>query len=497
MSRTCLSAFLLSVTVIISAPSVADGQESGEAFQRDTQLSRSGEAARKPNIIFILADDLGWKDVGYMGCEFFETPHIDRLCEQGMKFSAAYSGGPNCSPTRACLMSGTYTPRHHIYTPGGKSKGDPKYMRLLVPAAGRQDRALNKRAAEQFPITNQLDPAFVCIPEVLAEAGYRTARIGKWHLGTDTQGFHVSTADGQGGPDGQFYGDVDVAEQMTDRALKFIDNHRDRPFFLYLSHWDVHVPHRAREEVVRRYREKLAALPESQPKRFNPVYAAMIEAVDQSVGRIVAKVDELKLAEHTLVVFTSDNGGLPSVSQLAPLRGQKGSLFEAGVRVPACVRWTGRINPSTNCDTPITSVDFLPTLAGLAGGRLPTTQPIDGVDIAPLFEGKQIAERSLFWHYPLYLQGIGLEIEIPGGKSYSWRGFPSTSMRRGKWKLIEFHESDTVALYDLEKDPGERNDLSQQMPDRTASLRAELDAWQKGTNAPISTLSNPECVLEN
>ncbi len=452
-------------------------------------------AAEKPNIIFIMADDLGWQDVGYMGAEFFETPNIDRFAAQGMTFTAAYSGGPNCAPTRACLMSGTYTPRHHIYTPGGKSKGKIEYMRLLVPARDRKDKSLKAKAAAQFPITNSLDPEFVCIPEILGSAGYHTARLGKWHLGEDTQGFGLSSANGKGGPNGSFYGNVDVAEQLTDRAVKFIEENRDGPFFLYLTHWDVHVPHRARQEVVKRYRAKLRKLPADKRQNFNPVYAAMIEAVDQSVGRVAAKVDELGIAENTLIVFISDNGGLPSVSQLDPLRGSKGSLFEAGVRVPACMRWTGKIKPKSTCDTPITSVDFLPTFAKLAGGKLPTRQPVDGVDISPLLLGKDIAERSIFWHFPLYLQGRGLTIDVPGGKTYSWRGFPSTSLRRGDWKLIEFHEDDSVALYNLKDDPSEKNNLAASMPDRAAQLRAELNSWQAATKAPVPTVPNPKCVL--
>jgi arylsulfatase A-like enzyme len=368
-------------------------------------------------------------------------------------------------------------------------------MRLLVPARGRKNAALEKKAAAQFPIRNSLDPNTVCIPEILGDAGYRTARLGKWHLGENTQGFHLSSADGKGGPGGSFYGNVDVAEQLTDRAVKFIEDNHDGPFFLYLTHWDVHVPHKARREVVKRYRDKLDAIPESQRENFNPVYAAMIEAVDRSVGRVVEKVDQLGIAQNTLLVFTSDNGGLPNVSQLEPLRGQKGSLFEAGVRVPTCMRWTGMIEPSSVCETPITSVDFLPTFTKLAGGQLPKTQPIDGVDIAPLFSGDPIAERSIFWHYPLYLQGKGLTIDVPGGKTYSWRGFPSTSLRRGDWKLIEFHENNSVALYNLRNDPGEQSDLATIMPRITAQLRAELDAWQAKTDAPVPTLVNPECIL--
>jgi arylsulfatase A-like enzyme len=459
-------------------------------------LACSAQAAKQPNLIFILADDLGWKDVGFMGCEFFETPNIDRLAKQGIKFTAAYSGGPNCAPTRACLMSGTYTPRHQIYTPGGMSKGNPKYMRLLVPARERKDDALSKKAAAQFPITNSLDPSFICVPEVLGKAGYRTARIGKWHLGEDVQGFHLSTANGKGGPEGKFYGNVDVAEQMTDRALKFIEDNKKNPFFLYLTHWDVHSPHRARKEITARYKKKLAALPEIERKRFNPVYAGMIEAVDRSVGRVTDKVDQLGIAENTLIVFTSDNGGLPKVSQLEPLRGQKGSLFEAGVRVATCMRWTGKIKSDTTCDTPITSVDFLPTFASLAGGKLPEKQPVDGVDVSPLLLGKEITERSIFWHYPLYLQGRGLDLKVPNGKTYSWRGFPSTSLVRGPWKLIEFHEDDSIALYNLKDDPGERKNLAKKMPELASKLRAELDAWQKKTEAPVPKLPNPECVLK-
>ena len=441
-----------------------------------------------------MADDLGWRDVEYAGAAFFETPSIDRLAAEGMTFTAAYSGGPNCSPTRACLMTGTYTPRHQIYTPGGRAKGNPQFMRLLVPAANRKDEALKRRAVEQFPITNNLDSEFVCIPEVLGPAGYTTARLGKWHLGADTQGFDLSSANGRGGPGGRHYGEVGVTEQLTDRALEFLEDERDGPFFLYLSYWDVHSPHRAREDRVEKYRRKKQSLPEGK-RQFNAVYAAMIEAVDDGVGRVVDRIDELGLAENTLVVFISDNGGT-NLSQLAPLRGMKGSLFEAGVRVPACMRWTGRIAPGSLCETPITSVDFLPTFAALAGADLPADQPVDGVDISPLLAGEEIDQRAIFWHYPLYLQGRGLKIDLPEGKTYSWRGFPSTALRRGDWKLIEFHEDDTVCLFNLKDDPGESTNIAHLHPDIADRLRNELNAWQERTDAPIPSEPNPECVLE-
>jgi arylsulfatase A-like enzyme len=456
----------------------------------------SANGATKPNIVFILADDLGWQDVGYAGAEFFQTPRIDRLAAQGMTFTAAYSGGPNCSPTRACLMSGTYSPRHQIYTPGGRSKGNPQFMRLLVPAIQRKDEALAKRADQQFPIRNSLPARFVCIPEVLKQAGYKSARLGKWHLGENSQGFELSSANGLGGPRGSFYGNIDVAEQLTDRALQFIDDNRDGPFFLYLSHWDVHSPHRARREVVDKYESRLSRIPANGRKNFKPVYAAMIEAVDTSVGRVVDKVEELGIAKTTLIIFSSDNGGLPNVAQLEPLRGQKGSLFEAGVRIPTCCRWSETIERGSTCNTPITSVDFLPTFAQLAGAPVPTSQPVDGTDISSLFLGRPIEDRSIFWHFPLYLRGKGLTINVPGGRTYSWRGFPSTSLRQGKWKIIEFLEDDTVALFNLEDDPGETRNLTEEMPRLTKRLRAELDAWQAETGAPIPRESNPECVLD-
>jgi|GEM_PF-190150 len=453
------------------------------------------ETNQPPNILFIMADDLGWGDVGFAGASFFETAHIDKLASRGKVFTAAYSGGPNCSPSRACLMSGTYTPRHQIYTPGGKAKGPTAYMKLLVPAVERTDKKLIAKAKSQFSVTNQLDPKFVCIPEVLKPAGYKTARLGKWHLGANTQGFDLSSTSGAPGDNGNYYGDIDVAEKLTDRALKFIEDNREGPFLLYLSHWDVHSPHHARKDVVAKYQAKLEAIPADQRRNFDPVYAGMIEAVDESVGRVVAKIDELGLGENTLIVFTSDNGGLFRLSQLSPLRGEKGSLFEAGVRVPCAMRWTGTIQPGTQCETPITSVDFLPTFASLAKAELPQSQPVDGVDISPLLIGEKIKTRSIFWHFPLYLGGQGLKIELPGGRTHSWRGFPCTSVRRGDYKLIEFFETNTVALYNLKDDPGEAKDLAAAMPELAAKLRAEIDAWQAATKAPVPTTPNPEYDL--
>jgi len=462
----------------------------------------------KPNIIFIMADDLGWQDVGYVGAKLFETPNIDKLAAEGISFSRAYSSGPNCAPTRASLMSGLYTPRHGIYTPGGKSKGDPKHMRLLVPAKDRKDVELEKKASEQVKSIKGLKSSFICIPEVLKKSGYVSARFGKWHLGTDTQGFDISSSDGLSGEElhnKSWYGDIDVAENLTTRSLQFMVEHRDKPFFLYLSHWDVHVPWKARKNVIDKYQAKMDAMSPAELNELKnlipgykeenvPVYAAMVEAVDISVKRVVAKVKELGLEKNTIIIFTSDNGGT-TISQLAPLRGTKGSLFEAGVRVPACASWTGQIKPGSTSDTPISSVDFLPTLAKLAEAPLPTRQPVDGTDISPIFFGEQIKERSLFWHYPLYLNGLGLEFQTPNG-THSWRGFPSTSLVRGNYKMIQFLEDKSFALYDLSKDPGEENNILDELPEIASQLKKEITNWQKNVNAPIPSIPNPECILE-
>lgn len=448
-------------------------------------------SAEKPNIIFIMADDLGWKDVGFMGAEFFETPNLDKLAKEGMIFNQAYSGGPNCSPTRACLMSGTYAPRHKIYTPGGSSKGVPQYMPSLVPARERKDKGLDQKAKEQFEITNVLSPDFVCIPEILKTAGYTSIRLGKWHLGEDLQGFDFSTVSGNDGPQGKRYGNVNVAHTLTDRALSFMEEYKNKPFFLYLSHWDVHGPIRAKKEVVAKYKKKLNKI-KGDHKNFNPVYAGMIEAVDKSVGRVVNKVDELGLSKKTLIIFISDNGGLAKVSQLSPLRGCKGSLLEAGIRVPCAMRWTGKIKAGSKNNIPITSVDFLPTFAKLAGAKIAKKQIVDGSDISPVLLGDSFNERSIFWHYPLYLKGLGFKRKMPDGKTYEWRGVPSTAMRKGPYKLIEIHDQNRFELYNIVEDQEESKDLMTSQPELAKALIKEMKVWQKETKAPLPTVPNPE-----
>ena len=440
-------------------------------------------AADKPNFVFILADDLAWSDVGFNGTKFYETPNIDRVCKTGMKFNRAYSGGPNCLPTRACLISGMYTPRTQIWTPGGKSKGKSSYMRLKVPTNGEK--------WDTIPSNLELKPSVTSIAEVLKEAGYKTARYGKWHVGKDTQGFDISDPSGKGAPPGKkFYGNIDVHEWLTDAGVKFIEDNRSNPFFLYISHWDVHTPIRARKEIVKIYDEKLKN--GNWDRKWNTTYAAMIHAVDLSVKRVHAKLVELGIDKNTVFVFSSDNGGHAGATTNKPLKGAKGALYEGGVRVPTFITWPSTVKSGSECNTPITSVDFMPTFAELAGAKLPTNQPVDGSSIVTLLKGEAMKERSIFWHYPLYLTGTGEGKVIPvhGTVNMYWRGVPASMIMKGPWKVINFFEDNSFKLYNIEKDLSESKDLSSEYPEVAKSLIEELKKWQQETKAVIPTVEN-------
>ena len=448
-----------------------------------------GEHDRKPNVVFFLVDDLGVSDVGYNGARFYETPHIDSLAREGIIFERGYAGGPSCAPTRASLLSGMYTPRHHVYAPGGASKGAPHYMRLDVPA---------RRSARQVdfpPSRTALAPDVVSLAEILGDAGYATARLGKWHIGPDLQGFEKSSGDGRSDPLAQHLGDPTVGERLTDAAIAFIDAHRDEPFFLLLSHWDVHAPFAARPEVVARYRKKQDAF---AGEEWDPTYAAMIEAVDQSVGRIRARLSQLGIEDNTLFVLTSDNGGRTDLTPEALLRGGKGSLLEGGIRVPTVAAWPGVIAPGSVSTLPITSVDWMPTLAEIAGAELPRSQPIDGQSLVALLSGKTpstaLTDRAIFWFTPLYLRGSPETAERPvyGTTSPYWRGVPAAVVMKGRYKLTRFFEDGSQQLYDVEADPGEVHDLVSSEPDKALELERTLDAWLSTTQAPVPTATNPD-----
>lgn len=424
-----------------------------------------GEAAEKPNIIFILVDDLGYGDLGYMGSRYYETPHIDRLAAQGLRFSSAYSAGPNCQPTRAALMSGQYGPRTGIYTVGA------------VDYAHFKNRPL--RPVENSPV---MPLGKTLLPQAMKDAGYATGMFGKWQLGeTDDyhparrgfdeaivaagKHFNFETHPRVRVPKNQY-----LADFLTDKAVDFIRRHKEEPFFLYLPHYAVHTPHQAKPELIARFEHKAPV-----GGQDSPVYAAMIASIDESVGRIVAQLDELKLSERTLIIFSSDNGG-GEVTSNAPLRGGKNSLYEGGIRVPTVFRWPGRITPG-DCETPVTSVDFFPTFLELAGLTAPAEADLDGVSMVPLFDGRPLDRDALYWHFPEYF----------GTEDKKGRTTPSGVIRAGSWKLMEFFETGRVELYNLVDDLSERHNLAGQNPERARELLGKLQAWRKEIRAPMPT----------
>jgi len=433
-------------------------------------------AAERPNIVFFLIDDLGWRDLGCYGSAFYQTPNVDRLAQQGMRFTQAYAACPVCSPTRASILTGKYPARLGLtdWIPGRKQWPTAK---LLVPAF-----------EQQLPLEQ------ATLAEALAPAGYVSASIGKWHLGgepffPERQGFALNVAGSQRGSPASYFSPFDLPglrvpepgeylpERLTREAEAFIEKNRDRPFFLYFPHFSVHLPLQARKETIAKYQAR--AQP-GMPQR-NAVYGAMVESMDASVGRIMAKLEELGIASRTIVFFTSDNGGLVyegsqtvPVTSNEPLRAGKGHVYEGGIRVPLIVRWVGTAQPGSRCETPVSSIDFFPTILQAAGAR--STATVDGTSIAPLIAGKKRLRReALYWHYPHYSN--------QGGE-------PAAAVRRGGLKLIEFYEDGRLELYDLERDPGERNDLARSRPSAARELKRLLDSWRRSVGAVLPA-ANP------
>lgn len=441
----------------------------------------AAQKKRSPNIIFILADDLGWTDLGCQGSKYYETPNIDRMARQGLTFTNAYTAAPNCAPTRACLMSGRYGPRHGVYTVGSGARGLAKF-RQMIPVQNRTRLPLQE----------------VTVAQALKKQGYRTALFGKWHLGQQGR-YHPS----QRGFDqaivsmGRHFNfntnprmrvkkGTYLADFLTDHSLKFIEDNKDRPFFLYLAHFAVHTPLQAKKKLKAHFQGKKGV-----GGHDNPTYAAMIASVDQSVGRILDKLQELNLEENTLVIFSSDNGGVGGyalagilgaleITVNTPLRAGKGTLYEGGVRVPFIVQWKGTISPGSRCDEPIISVDLFPSFVELAGGKLDGKRKMDGVSLVPLLKssGKARLKRdALYWHFPGYLQA--------NARKGTWRTTPAGAIRSGDWKLVEFFEDNQIELYNLKNDIGEKHNLARQMPAKAKELHAKLRQWRKRIHAPM------------
>ena len=443
-------------------------------------LAGTGAQAAKPNIVFYFIDDLGWTDVSFMGSKYYETPHVDRLAKEGMVFMDAYACAPNCAPSRACLMSGLYGPRHGVFTVSNSDRGQSKF-RKLVPIKN----------------TTVLSDRFETIAEVLQKAGYVTATMGKWHLGKDptTQGFDVNIAGREwGSPSGGGYHspykypnlvNPEKGEYLTDRlgaeASKFIEANKDNPFFLYLTHYTVHTPIQAKEALTAKYEKKATV-----GGHTNAKYAAMIESMDDSIGAVQATLKRLKLDENTIVIFFSDNGGHGGVTSNAPLRGSKGMLYEGGIREPLVIKWPGVTQAGSTCREPVIGVDFYPTLMEAANVKRRKAAQLDGLSLMPLLKdaSASLDRSALFWHFPAYLQGY-----TP--RHGAFRTTPAGAVRMGDWKLIEYFEDGALELYDLKNDLGEKTNLAELEEGKVKELHAAMLKWRKETKAPVPTEKNP------
>ncbi len=419
-------------------------------------------APARPNLILILADDLGWADLGCYGNTFNETPHLDRLARQGMRFTHFYAG-PVCSPTRANLQSGQDQARFGItqHIPGHRRP----FAKLTDPV-----------------VPLQLPLAVETFAECLGRAGYRTGYFGKWHLGGDgfgpaQQGWQVAEEingntrppTAPGGPPQR------TTAMLADKALGFIVANRDQPFALQISHAAVHIPLSTTPELLAKYQAK-RPMP-GYPS--NPAYAGLLEELDQSVGRIVEAVEQAGIADNTLILFLSDNGGLEHeqsgrvVTSNQPLRGEKGTLYEGGIRIPAIALWPGKVPAGVECATPAITMDVHPTFVELAGAVTPR-QPRDGVSLATLLRNPSapLPRHTLYWHLPHYHHST-----------------PASALRQGDWKLIEFFEDHSLQLFNLRTDPGEKANLAAREPARAKELQAALAAWRKEVGARMPVLN--------
>jgi arylsulfatase A len=440
---------------------------------------------RKPNVVLILVDDLGWTDVGCFGSKYYETPNIDRLAAGGMKFTNGYAACAVCSPTRAAVMTGRYPARLGITDwirarfQGGK-----------IPADKKNPSGYTGGGAVQCP-RNALwmEHDEVTIAEILKPAGYVSCHIGKWHLGPDhwypeRQGFDRNFGGCDYGQPPSYFDPYKngrlaniptlkprkTGEYLTDRegdeAVSFIRTHKDKPFFLYMANYAVHTPIQGKADLIAKYKAK------TPTNQKNPTYAAMVESVDDSVGKVLATLDELKLTDNTLVIFSSDNGGLSGPTNNKPLRAGKGHPYEGGIRVPYIFRWPGVIKAKSVCETPVISVDFFPTICHAAGVSPPIRRDIDGEDLTPLLkQSGKLKRKAIYWHFP----------------HYRGRGIPPYSIiRHGDWKLLKrYAGKPEFELFNLAKDLSETKDLAPDMPEKVKDLDAKLTAALKKQGAKM------------
>jgi arylsulfatase A-like enzyme len=438
----------------------------------------------RPNVIYLNADDLGVMDVGFMGSKLYHTPNLDRLANESMVFTDGYAPAANCAPSRAACFSGQWAVRTGVYTVGTSERGDAK-DRMLIPTPNRM----------------HLKDEVITIAEEFKKAGYRTAQLGKWHLGEDptTQGIDINVGgDTRGAPPSYFspYKNPNLkdgpkgeylTDRLTDEAITILEKFKDDPFFIYFPFYSIHTPLQGRPDLKKKYKNN---------KQVHADYAAMIECLDENVGRLMSALDELGLRDNTIVLFSSDNGGIRKLSKQDPWRAGKGSYYEGGIRVPITVRWPGVVEAGSTCSVPVTGLDFYPTFLDAIGASPSPGKVLDGRSILPLLTGKILFPkgRTLYWHFPIYLQNYAGEEDQ--SRDAKFRTRPGTVLRKGKWKLHEYFEDGTLLLFDLENDPGETKNLAQEKPKKLKVLKNDMYAWREQTQSPVPTRRNPKYIPE-
>jgi len=440
------------------------------------------ESLEKPNIVLIVADDLGWSDLSYMGSEYYETPNIDKLSKSGMTFYNGYASSANCAPSRATMLSGKYHTEHGIYTVRNSDRGSRK-TRKIIPIETK----------------STLDLDFFVIPEMLKEMGYTNGHFGKWHLGDvgfhpEQSGFDVNIGGNRhGGPGGYFapYPNPQLenepkGEYLTDRigdeVVKFIDVNKENNFFAYVPFFSVHTPIQSKPDYQKKYSNK-----ESNEFHNRADYAGMIQSLDENIGKILDKIDALNLSENTLIIFTSDNGGIRAISNQYPLRAGKGSYYEGGIKVPMIFSWKGKIEAKTESYERVSNLDFYPTIKKLVGYN--ESIDLDGEDLTPIFKGEKLKKRELYFHFPVYLEPY--RVQLDNGTDPLFRTRPGTVIIKDNWKLHHYYEDNKFELYDLEKDVSESENLSEINKEKKNELLIDLNNWRKTNNAPIPSRLNP------
>lgn len=458
------------------------------ALTGSRSIAQQNKKSEKPNILLINIDDLGWRDLGYMGSQYYETPNIDQLAAKGMIFTDAYAAAANCAPSRASLFSGQWAPRTGVYTVGSSERGKAE-NRKLIPVVNRKF----------------LDPGTLTIVQILKNHGYATCQVGKWHISRDPTkyGFEVNIGGAEyGHPPAGYFSPWNnhalkdapkgtyLTDYLTDQAIQFLKTLKgDKPFFMNFATYAVHTPLQGKPELVEKYRQKTGSY-----GQHNPEYAAMVETMDRNVGRLLDYLKGSGKLQNTFIVFTADNGGVYGITHQWPLRAGKGSYYEGGIRVPMIVVWPGKVESGVSTHLPVINTDLFPTFLEVAAIEKPKNKILDGRSILPVLQGKKMPVEPLFWDFPIYLQTAkkGARADNAQWGDSCFRTRPGASVRFGPWVLQQYYEDSHLELYNLDIDLGERNNLVNVYPEKANELYQLLVKRRNKLNAPVPTKLNPE-----